>query len=372
MKSSRRLISAGNSVALKYILSVFVIFSAGFMLLRFPETAGQGISDGIDLCLGTLIPSLYPFMIISSLAINLDSFRFIENFLSKSTEYIFRLPGKTLCVIIMSMIGGFPLGGKMTKELYEKGRITPLQGKRLLLFCVNPGPAFTISSVGFYLLGSKKTGLIIYISLILSSLIICFLTRFISQDDEVEEILKRSEPSSPEFSSSLVSSVSSGSSAMLNVCCWVIAFSCLVRLTDILPLSSDMRMFVCSLLEVTNACSLAAGNLSIPAIAAIIGFGGICTHFQIMNAVKALKLKYKYFITGRIIHCGLSAVICDFFLKISPVSYDVFSLGTLPNERAGTVSVPISIGMLIMCALIMLGDSFRIQIKRKKEKLSLT
>lgn len=367
MKNSRQLTLTDNFLALKYIVSVFVIFIAGFMLLRFPETAGQGISDGIDLCLGTLIPSLYPFMILSSLAINLDSFSFIERLLSKFTEFVFRLPGKTLSVIIMSMIGGFPIGGKMTKELYEKGRISRLQGKRLLLFCVNPGPAFTISSVGLYLLGSKKAGLIIYASLILSSLIVCFLTRFIAQKDESEEIINKRDVPPEEFSSAFVSSVSSGSKAMLNVCCWVIAFSCLVRLTDILPFSPEMKLFICSISEVTNACSLAAGNLTIPAIAAIIGFGGVCTHFQIMSAVKALKLKYKYFITGRIIHCALSAVICDFILKIFPVSYDVFSFGTLPKEKAGTVSVPISAGMLIMCALIMLGDSFCVQIKRKRE-----
>ena len=65
MKNSRQLTMTYNFLALKYIISVFAIFIAGFMLLRFPETAGQGISDRIDLCLGTLIPSLYPFMILS-------------------------------------------------------------------------------------------------------------------------------------------------------------------------------------------------------------------------------------------------------------------------------------------------------------------
>ncbi|MBQ7296162.1 MAG: hypothetical protein IJW86_08245 [Clostridia bacterium] len=365
MKTAKHIKSAEYTryiFVLRYILSSFCVFIAGFMLLKFPETAGQGISDGIDLCLGTLIPSLYPFMIVSSLVVSLDTFSYIERLFSKITNTLLRLPGKSLSVIVMSMIGGFPIGGKMIKELYEKGEITEFQAKRLMLFCINPGPAFTISSVGFYMLGSKKAGVIIYFSVIAAAMLICFATRFLERDSFYMEE-KAKNKSDLSFSACLVSSVSSGSAAMLGVCAWVIAFSCLNRLTDILPLSPEMRLFVCSLLEVTNGCYLASGNLGIPAIAAIIGFGGICTHFQVMSTVRAVRLKYKHFITGRIMHGALSAVICNFILNICPVSYDVFSLGTLPTKTAGAISVPVSIGMLIMCALIMLGDSFYIRIK---------
>ena len=353
--------------ALKYIISVFLMFILGFLLLRFPETAGQGISDGIDLCLGTLIPSLLPFMIVSSLAVNLNTFELIENIFSKATNILFRLPGKSLGIILMSMVGGYPIGSKMIKDLYERGEITAMQGKRLLLFCINPGPAFAISSVGFYMLGSKKAGIIIYLSVILSSFLICFASRFL-ENKSTYVCKAASHKSTVSFANEFVRSVSSGSKSMLIVCAWVIIFSGIGRLVDIISFSPDMNMFLNCLLEVTNGCYLAGGTLSIPAIACIIGFGGICTHFQVMDAVRTVKLRYKYFIIARIIHGALSAVICNLILKIYPVSYDVFSFGTLPTTRVTPVSVALSVSMLTMCALVMLGDTFYIKVRRKSKQ----
>lgn len=351
--------------AAKYVITTFIIFVFGFILLRFPETAGQGISDGVDLCLGSLIPSLFPFMIVSSLAVNLNIFNFAQGCLSKVTNLLFRLPGKSIGVIFMSMIGGYPIGSKMIKELYKRGEITSVQGKRLLLFCINPGPAFVISSVGFYMLGSKTAGIIIYLSVIISSIIICFFSRFLENKAPFIPVTTPHDFTGS-LSNEIVRSVSTGSRAMLEICAWVITFSCISRLVDISAFSSGTRMFLNCLLEVTNGCYLAAGNLTLPAIACIIGFGGICTHFQVMDAVREVKLRYKHFITSRIMHGALSAIVCNLILKIQPVSYDVFSFGTLPTREVSSTSVSISVSMLVLCALVMLNDTVHIRIKSKK------
>lgn len=350
---------------IKYLFALFLITLLSFMLLRFPETAGQGISDGIDICLGTLIPSLYPFMIVSSLIVNLNIVAFFEKVFSRLTRLMFALPGKCLGVIILSLIGGYPVGSKMTKELYEKGEISSCQAKRLLLFCVNPGPAFAISSVGFYMLGSKKAGVIIYISLIISSLIVGILSRFVFDEDEI--YFDSSFPYDRlTFSYAIVKSVSGGSASMLSVCAWVIAFSCIVRLVEISPFSDSLRFSLYCVLEVTNACLASRGILPIPIIAGLISFGGICTHFQIMPAINAVKLKYKYFITSRILCGGLTVIICNLLLSFFPVGYDVFSHGTLPKWQSSSTTSAVSIGMLLMCALFLLGDSLYIKIKRKE------
>ncbi len=356
-----------KTVYYKYSVSIFIIFTFAFLLLRFPETAGQGISDGVDVCLGTLIPSLYPFLILSSLVINLNITALFEKYLSRPTEVFFKLPGKCMSIILLSLIGGFPVGGKMTKEMYERGELTVSQAKRLLMFCVCPGPAFTISSVGFYMLGSKKAGLIIYISLIMSSILLGFLTRFFAEDEPYSGTVYK-ENTSICFSDALVKSVSSGSASMLSICAWVIIFSCINKLVEILPIDNGIQFFIYCISEVTNGCLVSAGNLPIPIIAGIVGFGGICTHFQIMSAVTAVKLKYKYFIIARIISGGLAVFICKILMHYFPVSYDVFSYGTLPTEFSSGVSVPISLGMLIMCAFVMLGDNINISIKKRLKK----
>ena len=351
---------------LYYCLATFAIFFIGFMLLRFPETASQGISDGVDLSLGTLIPSLYPFMVLSTLIIELDIFDNIPNIFNKLSLKIFSSGDKCLGVVLLSMIGGLPLGCKMASELYEKGAVTRGDAKKMMLFCYCTGPAFTISSVGFYMLASKQAGLLIYISLVLSAVTIGILSRFFIDDDNTKLCIKAKSESS-NFIISLVRSVSSGSTAMLSVCAWVILFSCINKLIEILPISESFKLFFYSISEVTNGVYLSSGTLPLPIIAGIIGFGGLCGHCQVMPYIIKLRLNYKFFLISRIVSASLSVIYCDILLKYFPVSYQVFSIGNLPTKTSLSVSAVYSISMLATAGLFLLGDSAIFKINAKKD-----
>lgn len=355
-----------SPVILGYIPISFTVFFISFLLLRFPETAAQGISDGIDLSLGTLIPTLFPFMVMSTLMIELRIFDRIPAFLKKFCYTVFSLDGKCFGTMIVSMLGGLPLGCKMTSEMFERGEISRWEGRRMLLFCYCCGPAFTVSSVGLYMLGSKKAGVIIYVSLILSAVTVAVLSRFFEEEDNFYFEHSSSEIEE-NFSSSLVKSVSKGSTAMLSVCGWVIVFSCINRLIEILPIENSVRFFLCCILEVTNGVFTASGNLPLPIIAGIIGFGGLCGHCQVMPYIIRLRLNYKYFLTSRIICGALSVIYCKALMNIFPVSYEVFSVGTLPTESTSGISCAISLAMLFSAGLFLLGDSTVIRVKSKKD-----
>ena len=354
------------AATLCYILVSFSILFIAFLLLRFPETAAQGISDGIDLSLGTLIPTLYPFLVLSILIIELRIFDRIPKALSNISYFIFSLDGKCLGAIILSIIGGLPLGCKIASELYEKGAISRSQGKRLLLFCYCCGPAFAISSVGLYMLGSKKSGVIIYASLILSVITTGILSRFFETEDNYF-LTAKDDNTSDSFSAKLVRSVSDGSVAILSICGWVILFSSVNRLIEAIPLNSSVRFFLSCILEMTNGAYTASGNLPLPIVAGIIGFGGLCGHCQVMPYIIKLRLKYKYFLTSRIICGALSVIYCKILLEIFPVTYDVFSIGTLPSQSSTVISSSISVAMLFSAGLFLIGDSTVIKIKAKKD-----
>ena len=359
-------INKSSKIIFRYIITAFAVFTIGFMLLRFPETASQGISDGVDLSLGTLIPSLFPFMVLSTFIIETGFFRRIGKIADIIMLRLFSLSGSCLRVIILSMIGGLPLGCKMISELYSKGEISLVHGRRMMLFCFCTGPAFTISSVGMYMLGSKQAGAVIYISLILSSLTVGILSRFFGEDSN-KNLSVQQDLCSPQISVNLVKAVSTGSTAMLGVCAWVIVFSCLMCLIEILPLSQSLKFAIFTLLEVTNGVRFASGTLSLPLIAGIISFGGFCGHCQVMPYIINLRLKYKYFLTSRIVGASLSVIFCELLMKIIPVSYEVFSMGTLPSESDLTVSAVYSISMLATAGLFLLGDSAVFRIKTKKD-----
>ena len=306
----RHLINKNYSFLFNYIPLCFCVCFIAFMLLRFPETAGQGVTNGIDICLGTLVPSLYPFMILSGFLVNFDLLKGLQKITAPIMKLLFRLPSVCTTTIFMSMIGGLPVGGKMTQSLFESEQISRSQGQRMLLFCINPGPAFVISTVGLYMLGSKYVGVILFTSLIISTLIMGFLSRFFSADDDFY-MPKAQQKSGTNIPQALVNSVSQGSMNILSVCAWVLLFSCIIQLIEILPFSEEGKFFSYCILEVTNGCLYACGSLPLPIIAGIIAFGGICAHCQIMSAVIKLGLKLKYFFTARILNAAIAVVVCQ-------------------------------------------------------------
>ncbi len=353
--------------SLQYIASYFfivsLVFLFAFTLLKFPAKAGEGVQKGIEMSIYTLIPSMYPFMFLSCFIVNSSLSEKGGRIFSFLTEKIFSLPGCCGAVIVMSMIGGLPVGASMVTEMYKKGYITINQGKRLLLFCINPGPAFVINTVGYYMVGNKSIGIIMYFSLVLSSLTVGFLSRFVIKSEENFTVRDTSKEKIS-FQNAVVTSVSQSSHSMLNVCAWVVLFSCICSLIELLPVSDGTDMFFTGVMEMTKGCEKATEAMSLPITAAILGFGGICAHLQIMPAVTKMKLPLKYFFCSRIINSGLTVIIFSVLFKNLPLSQQTLSIGNLPEQISNEISLPVCIGIMFMCMLFLLGENFRIKKKQ--------
>ena len=79
-----------------------------------------------------------------------------------------------------------------------------------------------------------------------------------------------------------------------------------------------------------------------------------------------VRMKYKYFLVSRIVSGALSVIICNLLLEIFPVTYEVFSMGTLPSETVSGKSVSVSVAMMFLAGLFLLGDNTVIKLKTKK------
>ncbi len=344
---------------IRYAISTFFLFTVAFILLRFPDCSAQGVKNGIDICLTALVPGLYPFMILTNLYISSKAAEMRFSPVDRICRFIFRLPGCCAAVIFFSLIGGLPIGAGMSAQLYERGLISKEQCGRMICFCVNPGPAFVISVVGLSALKSQKTGILIYVSLILSSLIIGIVSRFFGSEAETYKNSPVKEFSS-ERKSIVENAVIKSSKSIFAVCAWVVAFSCLSEMIINLGFSDGTNNFLMCVTEITKGSLVASENYPVPVVAAVIGFGGICGHFQLLRYVNAAELRYKYFLVSRVINSGLSAVICGLLLKIFPVAEETFSMGVKPERGELSGSVILSVLMIIMAALFILGDDYRV------------
>lgn len=88
----------------------------------FSKECSKGAENGIGLCLSTLVPSLFPFMVLASYITDSGLAEKIGRHLSWLTKPLFGLDGCFASAIILSLVGGYPVGAKTVNLLYKKVR----------------------------------------------------------------------------------------------------------------------------------------------------------------------------------------------------------------------------------------------------------
>lgn len=338
---------------LKYVPAAAGSCLMAFLLLLMPEKAAEGVRRGLDICAASVIPSLFPFMALSSFLIHSRLCLWRGRIADTLGKKLFSLPGSALSAVFMSLIGGFPVGASMTAKLLEKGEITKNQAQRMMLFCVNAGPAFIIGTVGVSMLSSVAAGAVILVSLLTSSLAMGFFSNLIADGQYAPAESERGEDRA-DFPQAFTKAVADAASSMFSICAWVILFSCLNGFTDLMSIGESGKIFIKGVLEVTTGSFAAAGKVPLPIMCLIIGFSGICVHCQIMNCVIETGIKPSLFIAARIINGAIAAIICSVILEFFPLSAQAMSNAVNTVPQAYSASIPAAAGLMIMGGLLIL------------------
>lgn len=336
----------------KIIFCIILCIVTAVFLLAFPENCADGVRVGLRLCAETMVPSLFPFLVLSSFVLSSGVTDFIGEKTDRFFRKIFNSSGTCGCTIFFSLFAGFPVGCSMASELYSKNKITQNEAKRIALSSVNAGPAFVIGAVGTMMLSSFRAGVILFVSLSVSSLIIAFLSRFIQEEESASPTQKSQ--SNISISQSLVSSVYSASKSMFSICAWIILFSCLLNIITQRNGNANFFLALKSFSEVSTGCAELAKTESPVVLAAVLGWSGLCVHCQVFPYIIKIGLKAKYFFCSRVLHAMLSSVICHLLLKIFPCTVSVFSSGTETLTKIFAVSAPATAGLILMCAIFIL------------------
>lgn len=370
-----------NSKALRRIslLEVFftaaVILTLGAAMLLLPAAAANGAKKGLVYCSEILIPSLFPFMVLSAFVVKSGLAARLGKLLEPITRFLFRLPGCTGATIFISMIGGYPAGARGVKALIERGEITLKQGERMLCFTVGAGPAFVISVVGAGLLGSGRAGIILFVSQSAASLALGILAGIFSRGRE--ESLYRTPKKfgqKQDLSSALVDSSSDSAKGMMNMCAFVVLFSSLICLIQESSIGEMLTRLLVGLgvseraagallpilLEVTGGCANAAeAGASPQLISFALGWAGACVHFQISSSLTGIRFSRLRFTLFRFLHGLLAAFLSYFgFLLFSETS-EVFSTVSEPLHYSFASSPAGSIALLFTCALFLFSLCFQ-------------
>ncbi len=321
-----------------------------FFLFIFSEQFISGLNAGLLNCVGVVIPSLFPFLIASSLVGSGEMPETLRKAVEPVTQRLFRLPADCLPVIILGQLGGYLSGAKATQSLCESGILSREQSQKLLLFCINSGLGFSVNAVGNAMLGSREAGRILFLSLCIPSVFLGLFTVLLPSAHHEDARIKRK---FPPLSVATVNGVCSATQATLNACGFICVFSGLTAVVDSFIKNDFLRFFISCILEVTGGCLSVSGIASLPVIAAVCAFGGICIHMQIFSLSKDFGVNIPLFYLFRLLHAALSFTVCKTILYLHPIETQVYASAT-QSIQIWSFSAPAAISLLFMCALLIL------------------
>lgn len=324
-------------------------------LFIFSNECKDGAIDGILLCLGVLVPSLFPFFILSSFLAETGILDCLTPVLDPVAKILLGTRGVCLVPVILSLVGGYPVGARATAALYDKGSISKSEAKRLSCICCSAGPGFLVTFVGVSMLLSKDSGIILLSSLIISVITLCVLSRFIfgKSDTSEESTISKARLS---VSEALVTSVNSAVKSAAGMCGFVIAFSVLCNvLTEGFGASNTIGKIFVSVLEITTGVSLVSGEVSLEIIAALTGFGGICVHMQIFRELKGIEFSKARFYIFRLVQGGVCLLTTKLLLLAFPVTEEVFSTVSKPPQLTFYSSIVGCIALVVTSAVFILA-----------------
>ena len=152
------------------IIAILVFITSLIIITTKQSIIQKSIEMSIKLCITTIIPAIFPFMVLSDYIVGKIK---IPND-SKAVALFrkaFSINSIGIIPFLVGNICGFPLGAQMVSRLYNEGSITKEEYDKLIPLCSNPSFAFVVSGVGCGMRGSLYDGAILYIVLVISTVL---------------------------------------------------------------------------------------------------------------------------------------------------------------------------------------------------------
>lgn len=116
-----------------------------FLLLTNPVNSSALVNTGLTTWYKHMIPSLFPFMVLSGFLLRSGLSMQIATFFNPVLGKIFRLSPDCIYIIIMGFLCGFPMGANVIAQSLSLNKICKREAELLLAFCNNIGPVYFIS-----------------------------------------------------------------------------------------------------------------------------------------------------------------------------------------------------------------------------------
>lgn len=266
-----------------------------FLFMCFPDAVKNGITKGLDLGGRVLIPSIFPYLVISGILVKTGALHGI----SKKIR-ISNLSEHAREMLIPSLFCGYPTGAKLSALAYDNGSITKQEYSLLFLFANIPGFGFAVSYLGG-IFGCTCTGVFAYLGFLLASLTLLW---FFGKNlpDKPSVFFAKEKAKKLKLSDALVESVSESAQTMVSLLFFVCFFSSLIDLAQCISLPANCYPIVASFLEITTGVCLLAKNHPMEATVFFCGFSGLSVMFQSLYFDKNHAVNFPRLLLGRLVY----------------------------------------------------------------------
>ena len=334
------------------IVTILLCCGGMLALILDAKTALRGAMDGIGLCLNSVIPSLFPFFVLSMLltdalwGVDVPALNHIGRWM--------RMPKGSHSLLLIGVLGGYPTGAQAVMQCYKSGGISKTDAQRMLGFCSNAGPSFLFGIAGA-VFETPWIALVLWMIHIFSA----FLAGVLLPGMTHEQILLHQKKKLT-LSDALERSVM----IMGKVCGWIVLFRVLMHFLRcwfgwLLPLNAQIVLE--GFLELANGCislsQITNKGQRFVLCAAFLGFGGCSVLMQTVSVTNGLGLGM--YIPGKILQLLISTVfacIIQWFLfptgryEIAPavaaicgILLPIFTLLLRKNEIKGRNPVEVGV-----------------------------
>ena len=297
------------------------------LVLRNADAAVEYMGRGLTLCAKTVIPSLFPFMVISELLVSSGAGEALGRLFAGIMRRVFGISGAGASALFLGSMCGFPVGARTAVSLYDRGVISKAECEHLFTFTSSPSSAFLITAVGVSLYNSRALGVTLYCVVLGCGLLTGFLMRFFLRSP--------AEPGEhPHYPSGLrpcgvetfTGAVSSAATGMLTVCAYVIFFSALTGALGCAPwvrggVGEWGYTLLCGILEMTGGigqASTLAGDSGLILTAVFAGWSGVSVHCQVMTLCGGRGLSFKPYLLAKALQGVLCGVVTAVILRWFP------------------------------------------------------
>ncbi len=115
------------------------------LILLFPGLSLSYAASGLHLWFERMVPTLLPFMILSTLMIRQNLSETFVSLVYPLFGKLYKISKNCVYCLLLGFLCGFPMGARTVAENYRRHNISKWEASFLLAFCNNIGPVYYIS-----------------------------------------------------------------------------------------------------------------------------------------------------------------------------------------------------------------------------------